>query len=266
MLFSVTVTIMFFYQLVATEASDGTARYMAFLIALLPAVEVYYLATIDAVITSLLIAVLYLFCFGKSRWALPAAAGILTASFLLTYVSIFILPVLLGYELIMRRSVRRFAVVLATVVSVHAVVYLATGYNGWAAFREASHYENPKGFMLFVDPANYLFTRLEDVSEILFFFGPFLILLFWRGIKRISFTPLYTLTALGIATLLGMFLVGAWRTGETARACAFIYPFLLFPVSKLLDRDQQTKNARLRLASLVFAQTVVMQCLGTYHW
>jgi hypothetical protein len=119
--------------------------------------------------------------------------------------------------------------------------------------------------MLFVDPVNYLFTRLEDVSEILFFFGPFLIVLFWRGMKRIEFTPLFTLSVLAIATLLGIFLVGAWRTGETARACAFIYPFLLFPVAKLLDAGS-TKNARLQLASLVFLQTIVMQSLGTFHW
>jgi hypothetical protein len=265
MLFSVTVTVVFFYRLVATETSEGTAKYMAFLIALLPAVEVYYLATIDAVITSLLVAALYLFCFGKRRWAVPAAAAILATAFLLTYVSVFILPVLLGCELIMRRSVRRFAVVLAAVVGVHAVLYFASGYNGWAAFREASHYENPNGLILFVDPVNYLFTRVEDVSEILFFFGPFLIVLFWRGMKRIELTPLFTLNVLAIATLLGMFLIGAWRTGETARACAFIYPFLLFPVAKLIDGGS-TKNARLQLASLVFLQTIVMQSLGTFHW
>jgi hypothetical protein len=266
MLFSVAVTVVFFYRLVATETTDGTAKYMAFLIALLPAVQVYYLATIDAVITSLLITVLYLSCFGKSKWATPAAAAILTLSFLLTFVSIYIVPVLVGYELIVKRSMRRTIVVLATVIGIHAVLYFATGYNGWAAFREASHFENPNGPMPLVDTVNYLFTRLEDVAEILFFFGPFLIVMFWRGIKKPTFTPLFTLSALGIATLLGMFLVGAWRTGETARACAFIYPFLLFPIAKLLDSEPQQKNARLQLASLVFLQTVAMQSLGTFHW
>ena len=265
MLFSVSVTIVFFYRIVATETGDGTANYMAFLIALLPAVQVYYLATIDAVVTSLLIAVLYLFCFGRSRWAAPAAAVVLTLSFLLTFVSVFIVPALIGYDLIIKRSVRRTTVVLVTVIGIHTLLYLTTGYNGWAAFREASHFENPNGPMPLVDTVNYLFTRLEDVAEILFFLGPFLLVMFWRGMRRFSLTPLFTLTALAIVTLLGMFLVGAWRTGETARACAFIYPFLLFPVAKLLDVDS-TKNARLQLASLVILQTVVMQSLGTFHW
>ena len=265
MLFSVSVTVVFFYKLVVTETSDATASYMAFLIALLPAVEVYYLATIDAVVASLLIAALYFFCFGKSRLAGTAAALLLTTSFLLTYVSLFILPVLGLYELIVKKSLKQFAAVVGLVVGIHAILYFATGYNAWAAFREASHFENPNGFMMFVDPVNYLFTRLEDVSEILFFFGPFLIVLFWRGMRRIELTPLFTLSVLGVATLLGMFLVGAFRTGETARACAFIYPFLLFPVAKLLGTDS-TKNARLQLASLVFLQTVGMQSLGTFHW
>jgi len=268
MLFSITITVIFFYRLVATETGEITARYMAFLFALLPTVQVYYLATIDAVITSLLIVILYLFCFGKSRRHLYAAACLLTISLLLTYVTIFLIPVLLGYELIVKRSVKRSAAVLATAFLAHTVLFIGTGYDAWHAFREASHYENPNGFMLFVEPANYFFTRLEDVSEILFFFGPFLIVLLWRGMKKIEFTPLFTLTVLGITTLLGMYLVGAWRTGETARACAFIYPFMLFPIAKLLEleTDGSTKNARLQLASLVFGQTLVMQALGTYHW
>ncbi|MBV9242693.1 MAG: hypothetical protein JO314_11865 [Acidobacteria bacterium] len=265
MLFSVVMTVVCFYRIVRTETSDATAKYMACLIALLPAVEVYYLSTLDAVITSLLIAVVYLFCFGRSRWSVGMAGAVLTASFLLTYVSLFILPVLAGYELLVRRSLKRVALVAATVIGVHAVLYFATGYNAWGVFREASHFENPNGFMLFVEPANYLFTRLEDISEILFFLGPFLLVLFWRGMKRIEFTPLFTLSVLGVSTLLGMFLVGAFRTGETARACAFIYPFLLFPVARLMDTDS-TKNARLQLASLVFLQTVGMQSLGTFHW
>ena len=132
-------------------------------------------------IASLLIAVLYLFCFGKQKVSVAAAAAMLTMSFLLTYVSVFILPVLALYELIVRKSVRRFAVVIGAVVGVHVVLYVATGYDAWHAFREASHFENPNGFMLFVEPANYLFTRLEDVAEIFFFLGPFLVVMFWRG-------------------------------------------------------------------------------------
>jgi len=161
----------------------------------------------------------------------------LPVSFLLTYVSLFILPVLVGFDLIMRRSLKRSVIVIGSVVLVHLLLFLITGYDAFHAFREASHFENPKGFMLFVDPANYLFTRLEDVVEIIFFFGPFLTILFYRGIRDFKLKSLDVLTALGCVTLMGMYLVGAWRTGETARACAYIYPFLLFPVGRYLEES-----------------------------
>lgn len=129
--------------------------------------------------------------------------------------------------------------------------------------------------MLFVDPVNYLFTRLEDVAEIIFFFGPFLLILFVRGLKanfRLwpladwRLRPLNVLTVLGCATLLGMYVSGAWRTGETARACAYIYPFLLFPVGRYLEELKAGAIERLQLAALVFIQSVGMQTFGNYYW
>ena len=120
--------------------------------------------------------------------------------------------------------------------------------------------------MLFTDPANYFFTRLEDIAEILFFLGPFLLVLFVRGIRSVKLRPLDVLTVLGCLTMLGMFVVGAWRTGETARACGFIYPFLLFPVGRYLDEIEVGRPERLQLASVVFLQAVGMQVFGNYFW
>lgn len=145
-------------------------------------------------------------------------------------------------------------------------IYLLTGYNALLAFRAASLYENPHGFMLLVDPINYLFTRIENVAEILVFLGPFLLVLLIRGLKNFRFEPLMVLTLLGCATLLAMFLTGAWRTGETARACAFIYPYLLFPVGRYLEQQKTGASERLQLAVLVFGQSVAMQTFGHYHY
>ena len=265
-------TIFFFYRILKTEIRDETARYMAFLIVLLPAMQIYYLATLDALIAALLTGTLYLFCFAKGKMAVVGAVAMLTASFLLTFVSLFILPVLAGFELLVKRSLKRSAIVIGGVIAVHLMLYLLTGYDAWHSFREASHYENPHGFMLFVDPWNYLFTRLEDIAELFFFFGPFLAILFFRGLRGLSglkelmLRPLMVLTLLGIVSLLGMFLVGAWRTGETARACMFLYPYLLFPVAYYLQDSESGAPGRLQLASLVFLQSVGMQMIGDYHW
>ncbi len=79
MLVSTIVTALFFYRLLLTALSEDTARYMVFLLMLLPVVQIYYLATIDAIVASLLIGTLYLYCFGKRQWSTPAAAVMLTA-------------------------------------------------------------------------------------------------------------------------------------------------------------------------------------------
>ncbi|MGI8669913.1 MAG: hypothetical protein ACR2J3_08745 [Aridibacter sp.] len=270
MILASVLTTYFFYQLMLVENSKKTAGYMTFILMLLPVVQIYYLATIDAIVTALLTGTLYLFCFGKGYKAIVGAAFMLFTSFMLTFVSLFILPVLVGFDFIKKRSLKRSIFVIGGVIIAHILIYLIFGYNAFQSFRAASFYENPQGFMLFVDPVNYLFTRIEDIAEIIFFFGPFLCILFIRGMrdtfKDFQIRSLYVLTILGCTTLLGMYLVGAWRTGETARACAFIYPYLLFPIGRYLDDLDIRANEYLKLATLVFVQSVAMQTFGFYLW
>lgn len=265
-LIATAATVLFFYRLVRTETGSKTARFMSFLIVLVPAIQVYYLATLDALITAVLTATLYLFCFSAGYRGVIGAAVTLTASFLLTFVSLFILPVLVGFELILKRSIKRSLLVIGGVVIVHVLFYLVAGYNAALTFLTASRHENPSGFMLFADPSDYFFTRVENVAEVAVFFGPFLLVLFIRGLRDFQFKPLAVLTGLGCLTLLLMYVIGAWRTGETARACAFIYPYLLFPVGSYLDRVQTGASQRLQLATLVFVQSVLMQTFGWYYW
>ena len=256
----------FVYRLFRTEFERDTSGYMVFLLVLLPAVEIYYLATIDAVIAALLLGVLYLFCFGRRVWSIVGAAAMLCAAFLLTFVSLFILPVLVGFDLVVRRTVRRSAVVIGSLAAFHLILYLGTGYDAWHSFRTASAFENGGGFMLLTDPWNYIFTRLEDLAELAFFFGPFLSVLFVRSLRDSRLRPLDVLTMVGCLTMLAMFISGAWRTGETARACIFIYPFLLFPIARYLERENAGPGERMQLASLVFLQSVGMQVFGNYFW
>lgn len=266
MLVAILPTVYFSYRLFAVDFENETARYLSFLLVLLPAVQIYYLASIDAVIAALLTIALYLFCFRDGGKSAAGAAAALTASFLLTFVSLFMLPVLIGFEVLTKRTVKRSAIVVGSVVGFHLLLYLTFGYSAWRSFRTASLFENPEGFMLFADPANYFFTRFEDIAEIIFFFGPILAILFVRGFKNIATRPLNLLAGLAIVTMLAMFVTGAWRTGETARACLFLYPFLIFPVGYYLAERGITARERMSLAALVFLQGVGMQLLGNYHW
>lgn len=266
MLISTGIMAYFIRRLIATEFSDETAKYMAYLTLLLPVIQIYFLASLDAIITALLTGVVYLFAFGKGYRSSVAAAFMLTFSFLLTFVNLFILPVIVGYDLLVNRSIKRSTIVIGGVVVLHFALYLVFGYDALLSFRTASLYENPQGFMGFVDPVNYGFTRLEDVAELVFFFGPFLLVLMARGLTKVEFKPLNVLTVLAVLTLLAMFVTGAWRTGETARACAFIYPYLLFPVARYLERLEVGLRERGQLAALVFLQAIGMQLFGNFHW
>jgi hypothetical protein len=113
-----------------------------------------------------------------------------------------------------------------------------------------------------------LATRLEGIFEIALFFGPFLGILFWRGLRQqaqcsLSFRDL---VMLALFTLLLMFLAGFFRTGETARICLFIYPYLLLPVAGYFKEIGITLPEKRQIAALVFAQTVLMQLSGLYYW
>ncbi len=280
----------FFYGILAKEVDHDTCCYATFLFLLIPSVQIYCCATLDAVVAGCFLAVV---CFFKhpSRAVciIGSMVGMFCASFL-TFGACFLVPVMVGFEWITRRTLARSAVVIAGVTTKYVILYLISGFNYFGSFQIASALENPGGFMLFAEPANYLFTRLENVCEILVFFGPFLLVLFVRGMKtmlRESSEPrglsprktlpqnkpggspavlLKCLTALGIATLAAMFLTGAFRTGETARACLFIVPYLMFPVAVYLDRCSYRERDKTVLLWLVFGQTMVMQTFGGYYW
>jgi hypothetical protein len=173
-----------------------------------------------------------------------------------------------GYELLRCKSLRRSAVVLLVLCTVYLIMDWVFHFNYLNSFRIASLLENPQGFRGFSEPASYFFTRLEGISEILVFFGPFLGLLMIQGLRimKMDRLNLLALTWLALGTLLAIFATGAFRTGETARACLFIYPYLLFPVACCLRHYQTATREKNLLLCLVFLQSLFMQLFGFYFW
>jgi hypothetical protein len=128
-----------------------------------------------------------------------------------------------------RRSLLRLTGLFAPLLVLYVGLYLGGGFSYIAALRTATHLENPHGFRLLAEPLSYLSTRLEDVCEIAVFAGPVLLSLILGNAKDfVREHPLGgRLLVTGLATLAALFLTGAYRTGETARACLFIFPYLL---------------------------------------
>ncbi len=104
-------------------------------------------------------------------------------------------------------------------------------------------------------------ARIESIFEILLFLS--------LGVLSVIFThtkisldndPFIILSYIALIILSLMFLTGAYHTGETARACLFIYPYILFLL----------KNVKIpliiSLISFASFQTIIMQKMGNYFW
>ena len=153
----------------------------------------------------------------------------------------------------------------ATILLVLVLVFQYNyNYNHFTAFITASKIENPSGYFLFADPINYFITRTENISEILFFlsFGILAVIIktFKQSMQTFHNNSVDLIMLSGIAVVILMFITGAYKTGETARACLFIYPYLF-----LIIRNIPAKYIT-SLVALSGIQTFLMQISGSYYW
>lgn len=266
---STVLSMVFLYGILMKEFGEGSlTRHIILLYALIPAVQIYYAASIDALIGALLLGAVYFFTYRRTAIGILGSFACIFLTSFMTFGFLFILPVIVITEFIRYRRIVRSGITLALLAALYVIVERAAGFNYITSFATAAALENPDGFMLFADPASYFFTRIEGALEIIVFFGPFLAICAFRGFRhmRTSGSLLFTMTAVAIATIAAMFLTGAFRTGETARCCLFIYPYLLFAVAWYLKRDALTRREETTLFLVVFAQTVCMQLFGNYFW
>lgn len=143
------------------------------------------------------------------------------------------------------------------------IYYFLLNYNHIEAFLAASKSENPRGFRGFYQPLVYFFTRIEDISEILLFLSfSFFAYLFTPKVFNLKKGDInFYLPIIAFSSLIIMFLTGAYGTGETARACLYIYPYFL-----LLLINIKNKYILLNIAYIALTQTFIMQMIGDYFW
>jgi hypothetical protein len=236
------------------------------LLVLLPGVQVYYLAVMDAVFAGVLLAALadlseeagWLSLIRGSLWLFLAS--------LLSFSALFLGPVLLGRVLWKRRGWGRLAWAGALLLLGLLALKLATGYDEWGAFNIASRLENPGGFLGLSDPRRYLWFRLGALLEISLYLTPMLLLQIPLGLRlsRQQAPEARMLFWLGVGTVAAMLLSGAMKVGEAARICLYLFPYLLLPVLAALDA--QGPLAWRRVSALVLAQSLLMQLFGFYQW
>jgi len=264
----------FLYNILRREINEDLSLYVTFLFFLIPAIQVYYLANLYAIITTLFLGVIYFYMHPDNRINLIGTISLISLSAFLTFMVIFIIGVLFCFELLRSyktKSVKNFknlyfiALSLFVLFTIFLVVF---DFNYIVSFQYTSQELNPSGFRLIADPYDYFITRVENILEILFFFGPFLFLLFIRGfpIMKKDFPDFYLLVISAIFFLLFLFSLGVYQTGETGRGCLYIYPFLLFPVAFYLNKMDFSRAEKNKLLILVFIQAIIMQLIGYYKW
>ncbi|MFX1561411.1 MAG: hypothetical protein ACFFBL_12545, partial [Promethearchaeota archaeon] len=270
---------------------DDSARYAVFLYLILPAVQVYYLANIYALVATLVLGVLYFYLHPNRR---ISAVGTIVSLFLLTFItflSAFMVLFLFIYEILNANSetkasdtVQKLGAIIQhikypiflslCVGAVYGILLVTLGFNYINAFFYASYLENPTGFMLLANPVQYISTRLQNVLDIVIFFGPVLSVLAYRGlgllredaIESLDSSRKYNLVLAALIALSLLFLAGAPKKGETARICMFFLPFLLIPVITYIRKTRMTTRDKIILLLLVFGQAVLLQLIGLWLW
>lgn len=268
---------------------DDFARYTAFLYLLLPAVQVYYLANIYALVATLVLGVLFFYLHTDRR---VAAVGAFLSLFLLTFITFLsVFMVLFIYETLKSHSeveatgivhrlratlrfLQRPVLLSLCVGGIYGLLLVTLDFNYINAFLYASSLENPNGFMLLSNPVEYFTTRIQDILDIVIFFGPVLSVLAYRGFVMLrkeatedaDSSKKYNLVLSSLIALGLLFLAGAPKKGETARICMFILPFLLIPVITYIQRTNMSRRNKIILLALVFGQAVLLQLLGIWVW
>lgn len=245
------------------------------LFAVLPAVNIYSAASLDAlVMTAASLFLLGLIVIHRNSKALVPAALLCSLGFVLTnfliYAGIFLFGA--GALLAVREFIltRRLNVAIVTGISFGALLVVSLwlnwgfGYNHLQGFLTSGKLEYPEGFIVVTRPLYYLGTRIVDIAEIALFFsfGCLAVLIRQKhlGVSLFDFRDDGIAIAFaGILALGGIFLTGAFRK-ETARSCLFIYPFLILFFYK-------TENRIVRdMVVMAGFQTAIMQLWGDYFW
>lgn len=176
----------------------------------------------------------------------------------------------------MFKDSQRLLTMIVGIIGIYGILQFSLGFNYINSFITAMAAETTQGWELISNPFEYFTTRIKNIMDILMFFGPVLIVLFYQGFKSLknekllndTSAQLYHLVSAAIITLLIIFVLGAYDHGETARAAIFIYPFLLIPVAIYMNNS----NGRILrsefglLLIIVFGQAIVMQLIGNYVW
>lgn len=276
-LISTGLTTFFFNGILRRYYDLEISNFITILLLVLPAVQIYYLANIYAFVVSLILGSIYFYFHSDPVVSHTGTIICLFLGSFISFMTVFALILIVLYELSEKRTLKALekAIDISIVIfGLYTLLYIFLGFNYIQTFVNASLLENREGFMLLADPQNYLLTRIQDILEIIIFYGPVLLVITYKGLKLLKQNDdqfLCQITRLAIVSLSVLFLLGVYKKGETARAAMYIFPFLLIPVASFFEnlkkKDVQTRKSMMYLLLVTaFLQSIIMQLMGNYIW
>ena len=254
----------------------GSQRENAFclslLFAVLPAFNIFGAVCLDGVICTFmtlgLLGIVRMWKRGLELWGIVFLALGLVVSNLISFGAVFLIGVTGIFIVKALFFDHRISMSIGPILCIGLLGFILLGlkigfsYDHLQAFSTASRLENPAGFYLFAQPIQYAATRIEGIVELVLFFSLACAALFIFPRRfKIGLNKEATFLALtGISVLAAMLLTGAYRTGETARVCLFIYPYLM-----LFFVEGPWENLS-KIIFLALTQTALMQLIGNYFW
>ncbi|WP_340817858.1 hypothetical protein [Methanolobus sp. WCC4] len=268
MLISLSI-VYFVYNLMRQFYEEKLSLNMTLIFIFIPAIQIYYLSSIDSIISLLFIGLIYYYLQLKSNKSLYAIIAIFIFTFISSFATYLVIyPIMAMYiDMLYKRNYGNM-MLFGSMISIILSIYGYFNFDYIGGFLTASFLENPQGFRFFSEPFSYLFTRLENIAEIVLFYGPLLTIATYKGIRHNLDNECIRFILTFIILLLLFFFAGVARTGETARCCIFIYPLLLIPAAYFfvdLDCTVRFNKVKLILTTL-WIQTLLMQTFGFYYW
>ncbi|MBA7528057.1 hypothetical protein ES705_20240 [subsurface metagenome] len=262
------LSIFYVYKIIKIEFNENVAAFISLIFIFLPATQIYYLSSLDSLIAFTFLGVLYHYLMWRKRHNLFDYAvfiGYFFISAFLTYMVIF-LAMLIILHSFRDKNIKTVILLFTPLFVMFLWFYQFLNFNYFLGFITASHLQNPDGFRLLSDPISYLTTRFECIAEILLFLGPIAVLLAYKGLKDKT-NMMVQFSKSSILMLFIIFLTGACYTGETARACLFIYPLLLIPIAYYInDRNDVGIYEKQQILLVLWMQSTLMQMIGFYFW
>lgn len=271
-LFSIATIFLMYFVFKYLGVESKQSKLLLLLFSVVPAINIYSIVCLDGMVlttsTIFLLGVVILLTKPQQKWwgNLLLAFGLITTS-LLTFSSLFLFGfgMLLGvYEfLINKKKDLLFGMLFGICLFLIVLLLLKFGfhYDHLQGFLTSMQHEKLAGDDSINMPLNYLVTRVEDVGEILLFLSiGALSVIFPIKMKNWQTNNNYLIAFTAIFGILLTFMSGTFRTGETARSCLFVFPFL---IPLLLEKDSRLLKYVIITAGV---QTVLMQFFGGYFW